>query len=182
MRYCPQCGHAVNMTIPAGDNRLRAVCPSCEFIDYDNPRLITGTIPLYNGKILLCRRNIEPRLGFWTLPAGFMENQETTSEGALRETFEESGSVAKCIQLFSMFSIPHINQVHIFYLAELEKDDFHPTAESSEVELFNFDQIPWDELAFSSVSKTLKYFIRDHKAGQYRLHDEVISANQLSAD
>jgi ADP-ribose pyrophosphatase YjhB (NUDIX family) len=170
------------MTIPAGDNRARAVCPNCEHIEYDNPRMITGTIPLYEGKVLLCRRNIEPRFGFWTLPAGFMENLESTSEGALRETLEESGSVAKCIKLFSVFSIPHINQVHIFYLAELERDDFHPTEESSEVKLFDLDQIPWDELAFSSVSKTLKHFITDHKTGQYQLHDEVITVNQLSSD
>ncbi|MBD5772590.1 NUDIX hydrolase [Marinomonas colpomeniae] len=182
MRYCPQCGHAVNMTIPNGDNRLRAVCPSCEHIDYDNPRVITGTIPLYKGKILLCRRNIEPRFGFWTLPAGFMENQETTSEGALRETLEESGSVAKCMQLFSMISIPHINQVHLFYLAELERDDFHATEESSEVALFDLDEIPWNELAFSSVSKTLKFFIEDKKYGTYNFHEETITLNQLSSD
>lgn len=182
MRYCSKCSHSVNMTIPAGDNRTRAVCPNCEHIEYDNPRMITGTIPLYKGRILLCRRNIEPRLGFWTLPAGFMENNESTSEGALRETLEESGSVAQCIQLFSMFSIPHINQVHIFYLAELEKDDFHSTEESSEVKLFDLDQIPWDELAFSSVSRTLKHFIKDHAAGQYKLHDEVITVNQLSSN
>jgi ADP-ribose pyrophosphatase YjhB (NUDIX family) len=169
------------MTIPAGDNRMRAVCPSCENIDYDNPKLITGTIPLYKGKVLLCRRNIEPRLGFWTLPAGFMENQETTSEGALRETLEESGSEAKCLQLFSMISIPHINQIHLFYLAELERDDFHPTEESSEVALFDLKDIPWDELAFSSVSKTLKLFIQDHETGVYGFHDDVIAVNQLSS-
>tara|TARA_R110001606_G_scaffold88260_1_gene198517 strand:- start:11927 stop:12436 length:510 start_codon:yes stop_codon:yes gene_type:complete len=168
------------MTIPAGDNRLRAVCPSCEFIDYDNPRLITGTIPLYDGKILLCRRNIEPRLGYWTLPAGFMENQETTSEGALRETLEESGSTAICKQAFSMISIPRINQVHLFYIAELEKDDFHATEESSEVALFDFDEIPWGELAFSSVTKTIEFFIEDHKKGQYGFHEDTIHFNTVS--
>jgi ADP-ribose pyrophosphatase YjhB (NUDIX family) len=168
------------MTTPAGDNRLRAVCPSCEFIDYDNPRLITGTIPLYDGKILLCRRNIEPRLGFWTLPAGFMENQETTSEGALRETLEESGSTAICKQAFSMISIPRINQVHLFYIAELEKDDFHATEESSEVALFGLDEIPWGELAFSSVTKTIEFFIEDHKKGQYGFHEDTIYFNTVS--
>jgi ADP-ribose pyrophosphatase YjhB (NUDIX family) len=165
------------MTIPIGDNRVRAVCPSCEYIDYDNPRIITGTIPLYKGRLLLCRRNIEPRLGFWTLPAGFMENQETTSEGALRETLEESGSIAVCKQAFSMISIPHINQVHLFYLAELERDDFHATDESSEVALFDLDNIPWDELAFSSVSRTIKLFIEDHKNERYGFHEETIFMN-----
>ncbi|MFT6406378.1 MAG: ADP-ribose pyrophosphatase YjhB (NUDIX family) [Marinomonas primoryensis] len=165
------------MTIPIGDNRVRAVCPSCEYIDYDNPRIITGTIPLYKGRLLLCRRNIEPRLGFWTLPAGFMENQETTSEGALRETLEESGSIAVCKQAFCMISIPHINQVHLFYLAELERDDFHTTDESSEVALFDLDNIPWEELAFSSVSRTIKLFIEDHKNERYGFHEETIFMN-----
>ncbi|REG81457.1 NUDIX hydrolase [Marinomonas pollencensis] len=180
MRYCPQCGHAVNMIIPADDNRVRAVCPHCEHIDYDNPRLITGTIPMYQGKLLLCRRNIEPRLGYWTLPAGFMENQETTSEGALRETLEESGSQAICRQAFSMISIPHINQIHLFYLADLLKDDFHATSESSEVALFELSDIPWDELAFSSVTRTLELFIEDHKTGHYSFHEDTLIINTLS--
>ena len=163
--------------IPAGDNRERPVCPSCEFIDYDNPRMITGTIPLYKGKILLCKRSIEPRLGYWTLPAGFMENGETTLEGALRETLEESGSQAIAKQPFSMISIPHVNQVHLYYLAELAQADFHPTSESSEVELFELDNIPWEELAFSSVTKTLEYFLEDHKTGQYGFHEDKILVN-----
>lgn len=165
------------MEIPAGDNRERPVCPSCEFIDYDNPRMITGTIPLYKGKILLCKRSIEPRLGYWTLPAGFMENGETTLEGALRETLEESGSKAIAKQPFSMISIPHVNQVHLYYLAELAQADFHPTSESSEVELFGLDNIPWEELAFSSVTKTLEYFLEDHKTGQYGFHEDKILVN-----
>lgn len=180
MRYCPQCGHAVDMIIPTGDNRVRAVCPHCEHIDYDNPRIITGTIPLYKGQLLLCRRNIEPRFGYWTLPAGFMENQETTSEGALRETLEESGSIAVCKQAFSMISIPHINQVHLFYIAELKQNDFHATEESSEVALFDLDDIPWDELAFSSVSRTLRLFIEDHKNKSYGFHEDTIYVNTTS--
>ncbi|WP_067033589.1 NUDIX hydrolase [Marinomonas gallaica] len=177
MRFCPKCGHQVNMEIPEGDNRKRAICPNCEFIDYDNPRMITGTLPLFQGKVLLCKRNIEPRKGYWTLPAGFMENSETTLEGALRETLEESGSVAIAKQPFSMISIPHVNQVHIYYLAELQKADFHPTSESSEVELFELADIPWDEMAFSSVTKTLEFFIEDHKSGQYGFHEDNIIVN-----
>lgn len=181
MRYCRECGHSVDMRIPSGDNRERAVCPQCQHIEYDNPRMITGTLPLHQGKVLLCKRNIEPRLGFWTLPAGFMENQETTSQGALRETLEESGSVAICQQLFSMISIPHINQVHIFYLAELPKADFHATEESSEVALFALDEIPWEELAFSSVSKTLRFYLDDVAKGKIEFHEDTIKINQLSA-
>ncbi|CUB05671.1 NUDIX hydrolase [Marinomonas fungiae] len=177
MRFCPKCGHKVNMEIPDGDNRERPVCPSCDFIDYDNPRMITGTIPLYQGKVLLCKRNIEPRFGYWTLPAGFMENGETTTGGALRETLEESGSRVIIKQPFSMISIPHVNQVHLYYIAELQKPDFHATTESSEVELFEFSDIPWDELAFSSVSKTLEFFLEDHKTGQYGFHEDNIIIN-----
>ena len=179
MRFCPKCGHQVNMEVPAGDNRVRAVCPNCEFIDYDNPRLITGTIPLYQGKLLLCCRNIEPRLGYWTLPAGFMENGETTLEGALRETLEESGSNVIPKQPFALISIPQFNQVHLFYIAELPQPDFHPTSESSEVALFDLDQIPWDELAFSSVTKALKFFLADHASGQYGFHEDTIIRNSL---
>ncbi|MGO3345376.1 MAG: NUDIX hydrolase [Marinomonas sp.] len=180
MRYCPQCGHPVNMSIPERDDKIRAVCPSCDYIDYDNPRMITGTIPMYKGKLLLCKRNIEPRLGYWTLPAGFMENQETTKEGALRETLEESGSEAICRQAFSMISIPQIDQVHLFYLADLKQDDFHATEESSEVALFELSDIPWDELAFSSITRTLKLFIEDHKTGHYGFHEDTILVNRTT--
>ena len=177
MRFCPKCGHQVNMEIPDGDNRERAVCPKCDFIDYDNPRMITGTLPLFEGKILLCKRNIEPRLGYWTLPAGFMENNETALEGALRETLEESGSHAIAKQPFSIISIPHVNQVHLYYLAELRQADFHPTSESSEVALFELHDIPWDDIAFSSVTKTLKFFLDDHKTGHYGFHEASIIVN-----
>ncbi|GAB3486109.1 NUDIX hydrolase [Marinomonas epiphytica] len=182
MRFCRNCGHVVEMKIPQGDNRERAVCPSCQHIEYDNPRMITGTLPIHQGKVLLCKRNIEPRLGYWTLPAGFMENQETTSEGALRETLEECGSRAICQQLFSMISIPHINQVHIFYLAQLPNKDFHATEESSEVALFELTEIPWDEIAFSSVSKTLKFYLEDIAKGQIQYHEDTIYVNQLASN
>lgn len=179
MRFCPKCGHQVNMEIPAGDNRDRAVCPNCEFIDYDNPRLITGTIPQYQGKILLCKRDIEPRLGYWTLPAGFMENGETTLEGALRETLEECGSTVIARQPFAMISIPRFNQVHLYYLADLQKEDFHPTSESSEVALFELDQIPWDDIAFSSVTKALKFYLQDQETGVFGFHEDTILVSSL---
>lgn len=173
-RFCPKCGTQVTFCIPAGDNRPRAVCPNCQHIDYDNPRMIVGTIPRFEGKILLCRRNIEPRLGYWTLPAGFMENQESTSEGALRETLEESGSEVTCRQTYSLINIPQINQVHLFYLADLEKADFHPTEESSEVKLFAPDEIPWDELSFESVASALKQYVIDVDKGEFPFHEKTI--------
>ncbi|MFT2111539.1 NUDIX hydrolase [Marinomonas sp. 2405UD68-3] len=174
MRFCPKCGNQVECKIPPGDNRDRAVCPTCDHIDYDNPNVITGTLPIFDNKILLCKRSIEPRLGYWTLPAGFMENQETTKEGALRETLEETGSHAICGPAFSMINIPHINQIHLFYLATLTKADFHPTEESSDVALFEYDQIPWDDIAFSSVTKTLKLYLQDIENGQFQFHEDTI--------
>lgn len=178
-RFCPKCGTQVTFCIPAGDNRLRATCSNCHHIDYDNPLIITGTLPLYDGKVLLCRRNIEPRFGYWTLPAGFMENQESTMQGAIRETLEECGSEVECKHMYSLISIPQINQVHIIYLAELQAEDFHPTEESSEVRLFSPDEIPWDELSFSSVAKTLEHFVEDNETGVYPFHEDVLHINNL---
>ena len=179
MRFCPKCGHQVTMEIPSGDNRERAVCHNCDFIDYDNPRLITGTLPIYDGKILLCKRNIEPRLGFWTLPAGFMENGETTAEGALRETLEETGATAVTTAPYCLISIPRINQVHLFYLASLPQPNFHATEESSEVALFELKDIPWDEIAFSSVAKALAYYVEDSKTGHFPFHEDLITFNSV---
>ncbi|TBR43496.1 NUDIX hydrolase [Marinomonas agarivorans] len=178
-RFCPKCGAQVTFRIPEGDNRERATCDSCQHIDYDNPRIITGTLPRYDGKILLCKRNIEPRLGYWTLPAGFMENQESTKEGAIRETLEECGSKVLCQQLYSMISIPQINQVHMIYLADLENADFHPTPESSEVQLFSLEDIPWEQLSFASVRQTLQHFVEDSKQGHYPLHEDTLYLNNL---
>ena len=178
-RFCPKCGTQVTFCIPAGDNRQRAMCKNCQHIDYDNPLLITGTIPRYQDKILLCRRNIEPRFGYWTLPAGFMENQESTSQGAWRETLEECGSKVICLRAYSLISIPQINQVHLIYLADLQAPDFHPTQESSEVKLFALNEIPWEELAFTSVAKALERYIEDSKTGVYNLHEDTLYLDNL---
>lgn len=178
-RFCPKCGTQVIFSIPIGDNRERATCPNCQHIDYDNPLIITGTLPRYQGKVLLCKRNIEPRLGYWTLPAGFMENQESTQGGALRETLEECGTEVICQQLYSIISIPQINQVHMIYLADLIAEDFHPTEESSEVALFALDEIPWDQLSFASVRQTLQHFVQDSKTNKYSLHEDTLYINNL---
>ena len=180
-RFCPKCGTQVTFSIPKGDNRKRATCGNCEHIDYDNPLIITGTIPCYDNKVLLCRRNIEPRLGCWTLPAGFMENNESTSEGAIRETLEESGSLVICKQLYSIISIPQISQVHMFYLADLPDLGFHPTEESSEVKLFSIDEIPWNELSFESVTTALKHFVKDSEANLYSFYEDTLYIEHLSS-
>ena len=162
MKYCSECAHPVSYLIPSGDNRERAVCDHCGTIHYVNPRIIAGTLPVYEGQVLLCKRAIEPRKGYWTLPAGFMEKGETLEQGAARETLEEAGIDITCGQLLSSISVPHISQVHIFFLAQMAGPEHAAsTSESLEVKLFSFDDIPWDEIAFPTVKKTLKFYLED---------------------
>ena len=160
--------------VPEGDNLKRYYCPECETIFYTNPNVVVGALCIRNDKILMAKRNINPRKGLWTLPAGFMENAETLQDGALRETFEETGSKAKVKMPYTLFSLPHINQIHMFFLADLLDEDFGPTSESSEVRLFNIDEILWDEIAFPTVTKTLKYYIEDLEKDNYIFREEDI--------
>ncbi len=170
------------MQIPADDTRERHVCPSCGTIHYQNPKLVVGSIPVWedNGeiKILLCKRAIEPRYGYWTLPAGFMENNETTSQAAQRETEEEAGANIALHELFSMLNIPHVNQVHLFYRATLLDINYAAGTESLDVQLFSERDMPWDEMAFPTVSHTLKFFFADlakvKQGGNYQLHTHDI--------
>ena len=166
MKYCSLCQSDIEWKVPVGDNRHRHVCSSCETIFYDNPRMVAGTLPVYEGRILLCKRAIEPRLGYWTLPAGFMENGESTEEGALRETWEEAKARVTLKQLYSMITVPHISQVHIFFLADLPQPEFAAGEESLEVALFHPNEIPWDEIAFPTVSETLKRFLAGESGTQ----------------
>jgi ADP-ribose pyrophosphatase YjhB (NUDIX family) len=158
MKYCSHCATELEFRIPAGDNRQRFVCPSCDTIFYQNPRIVAGTLPVFDNKVLLCRRAIEPRKGFWTLPAGFMENGESTEEAALRETMEEAGAAVELISLFSAVTVPMIDQVHIFFLASMPSARFSAGEESLEVALFDEQNIPWKELAFPTVSQTLRRY------------------------
>jgi ADP-ribose pyrophosphatase YjhB (NUDIX family) len=176
MKFCSSCGSHVVISIPEGDNRERFVCAdiSCSTIHYQNPRIITGCLPLYEGKVLLCKRAIEPRYGLWTLPAGFMENGETTEQGALRESWEEAPANLHIEHLYTLFSLPYINQVYFFYKAQLTDTQFSSSLESLEVKLFSEDEIPWDQLAFSVVEKTLRYYFADRKNNTYPLHLEDI--------
>ncbi|MFC3679911.1 NUDIX hydrolase [Bacterioplanoides pacificum] len=160
MKYCSHCGAEVSHRIPPGDNRERFVCDRCDTIFYQNPNLVAGTLAVYQQQILLCRRAIEPRLGYWTLPAGFMENGESTSAAACRETREEANAEVTVQQLLSLISVPHIDQVHLFYLARLEQPQFSSGEESLEVALFSEADIPWQEIAFPTVSRTLKHYFR----------------------
>ena len=165
MNFCSECAHPVVLTTPADDNRPRFVCQHCGTIHYQNPKIVVGSIPVWNingeASVLLCRRAIEPRLGYWTLPAGFMENAETTSDAARRETEEEAGARIDLHGLFSMLNVPHVNQVHLFYRATLLDLDYAAGIESLQVELFSEAAIPWEEIAFPTVAETLKFFFAD---------------------
>lgn len=164
MKFCSHCGSdAIAHTIPTGDNRLRHVCGTCGHIFYENPRVVCGALPVWEDKILLCRRAIEPRLGFWTLPAGYMENGETTEQAALRETHEEAQARLNIDGLYTIYNLPHISQVYFFYRGQLVDGQHSAGFESLDTELFTPAQIPWDELAFPTIEKTLKYYLNDIK-------------------
>jgi len=174
MNYCSQCGKPVTQRIPAGDNLPRFVCDACQTIHYQNPNIVAGSLPVYGDRILLCRRAIEPRYGLWTLPAGFMENAETLEEAALRESMEEARANVHLDQLYTVFSLPHVNQVYMLYLATLLDENFSAGPESLEVRLFSEAEIPWTQLAFKTIYYTLKYFFEDRRRGEYLLHSERI--------
>jgi ADP-ribose pyrophosphatase YjhB (NUDIX family) len=164
VKFCSHCGQAVVYKTPAGDNRPRYCCEACGSIHYENPRLVVGTLPVFQSKILLCKRAIEPRYGFWTLPAGFMENGESIAAGALRETIEEAGAQIEIGALFSVQDVPHVNQVHVYYLAQMRSAALDPGEETLEARLFDESEIPWDELAFPTVKNTLRWYFEDlHK-------------------
>ncbi|MEI6662610.1 MAG: NUDIX hydrolase [Comamonadaceae bacterium] len=171
IKHCKQCGTAVEHRIPDdGDTKIRAVCPQCKTINYVNPLNVVGTIPVWGDKVLLCKRNIEPRFGKWTLPAGFMEMGETTAQGAARETDEEAGAQFEMQGLFSLVNVARVGQVHLFYRAQLTSDQFQPGIETQEAMLFSEADIPWDELAFRTVKETLERFFADRKDGSFGFH------------
>ena len=170
MKYCSQCSHPVTVKIPEGDDRLRHICDHCGTIHYQNPKVITGCIPQWEDKVLLCRRAIEPRFGLWTLPAGFMENGESTEEGAARETWEEACAKVSITSLYTLCSIPHISQVYMLFIGQLSTPEFAAGIESLEVELFSEAEIPWNELAFPVVTKTLKRYFLDQKNNHFPLY------------
>ena len=170
MKFCSACGHAVVSKIPDGDHLPRFVCPNCATIHYENPRIIAGCIPEWHGKILLCRRAIEPRRGFWTLPAGFMENGEAVQDAAAREAQEEALADVEIGSLAAMVNVVQAHQVHIMFRARLLNTNFGVGPESLEVGLYDEADIPWPEIAFMSVDFTLKRYLDDRRAGVERAH------------
>jgi ADP-ribose pyrophosphatase YjhB (NUDIX family) len=179
IKYCKDCGSAVVYRVPDdGDTKLRAVCPTCHAVHYENPLNVVGTVPHWGTtgeRVLLCKRNIEPRRGLWTLPAGFMELGESTADGAARETVEEAGAQFEMQELFSVMSVIHVGQVHLYYRAKLLSEIFDPGFETIEARLFTEAEIPWDEIAFRTVSQTLKHYFADRRAGQFGLHHESLA-------
>jgi ADP-ribose pyrophosphatase YjhB (NUDIX family) len=170
IKHCRACGGAVVYETPAGDNRDRATCTVCHAIHYENPLNVVGTLPVWEDRVLLCRRNIEPRRGLWTLPAGFMELGESTVEGALRETIEEAGARIEMQELFTLLNVVRVGQVHLFYRARLLDTDFAPGPETIEAQLFGEDEVPWDEIAFRTTKRTLELFFADRRAGSFAFH------------
>lgn len=175
LNFCSVCGSAVSVQIPAGDSLPRHVCTQCSTIHYRNPRLVVGSLPEWEDRILLCRRAIEPRHGKWTLPAGFMENGETVADAAVRETTEEACARIALGEMFSLISVPHIDQVHVIYRARLLDLDFSAGVETLELRLFSEDEIPWDDIAFRTIQLTLRHYFADRRAGRFLFHDETIS-------
>jgi ADP-ribose pyrophosphatase YjhB (NUDIX family) len=170
MKFCSNCASPLARRVPPGDSLPRWVCDQCGMIHYQNPLMVIGTIPEHEGRILLCRRAIEPRYGYWTLPAGFMENDETTAQAAVRETLEEAGARVALAEPFSLLSVPYVNQVHLFYRARLLDLDFKPGEESLEVALCDEAAIPWNEIAFRTVATTLKHWFADRGRGAFAFH------------
>ena len=170
MNFCSHCGNTVAIRIPEGDHMPRHICASCGMVHYQNPKMVVGCIPEWEDKILLCRRAIEPKYGLWTLPAGFMENGETTLEGAARETWEEAGARIEIGKLYTLFNLPHINQVYLMFRARLLDLDYQSGIESLETRLFTEAEIPWDEIAFRTVRATLELYFKDRRDGGFEFH------------
>ena len=178
LKHCRACGIAVVYRLPDdGDTRQRAVCPACDTVHYQNPLNVVGTVPIWDEgddygdcKVLLCKRNIEPRRGKWTLPAGFLELSETTADGAARETVEEAGAQFEMQELFTLLNVVRVGQVHLFYRARLLSTSLDPGHETMEARLFTEAEIPWDEIAFKTVKETLRLYFADRKAGRFTFH------------
>ena len=175
MIYCSNCGTRVIEKVPEGDSRRRHVCTACHTVHYQNPKIVAGCIPLWDDRLLLCKRAIEPRYGLWTLPAGFMENGESTEQAAARETLEEAQAMVGNMELYGVFSIPHINQVYMMFRGHLQTADFAPGDESLDVRLFEEHEIPWEQLAFPVVRLTLERYFTDLRKNHFPVYVENIA-------
>jgi len=170
MKYCSHCGQTVIYKIPDDDNRPRFVCESCKTIHYQNPKIVAGCIPVWKDKVLLCRRAIDPQYGLWTLPAGFMENDETVQQAAVRETLEEANAKVDLQELYTLLNLPHVSQVYMMFRSQLLDLNFKPGVESLETRLFSKDEIPWDKIAFKTIKYTLRFYFGDRERNDFQFH------------
>ena len=174
INFCSECGAKVEQKVPQGETLLRAVCVACQTIHYQNPKIVAGCIPEWEGQILLCRRAIEPRLGLWTFPAGFMEMGESTEEAAARETLEEAKAKVEITSLYAVYSLPHVSQVYVVFRGQLLTREFGVGDESSEVELVSLDHIPWEHLAFPVIFEILTRYVEDQKRNTFGVHFGIV--------
>ena len=170
IKHCRVCGAPAAYRVPVDDNRERATCTACGEIHYENPINVVGTVPVWGEQVLLCRRNIEPRYGFWTLPAGFLELGESTAEGALRETDEEAGARIELQGLFTVLNVVRVGQLHLYYRARMLDTTLAPGPETIEARLFREDEVPWDQIAFRTVRQTLEHYFADRTSGVFPVH------------
>lgn len=170
MNFCSNCGARVVLKVPEGDFLPRHVCDDCGTIHYVNPKLVVGSVPEYEGRILICKRGIEPRIGYWTIPAGFMENDETLEAGAAREAREEARIEVEIGSLLLLANVTSARQVHVFFRSRMLTPEFGTTHESLEVKLVTPAEIPWGELAFPSTEYALRRYVEDREAGLERHH------------
>jgi len=179
VKYCSACGSSeVTVRVPVGDHMPRHVCSACGVIHYQNPKVVVGCLPEWESRVLLCKRAIEPRHGLWTLPAGFLENGEAITAGAARETLEEASARVDIGELYTMISLPQINQIYVMFRARLVDLDFRPGPESLEVRLFHEDEVPWDRLAFRTIGRTLRNYFLDRKLGRFPVHVSTLVRKQ----
>ena len=179
VKYCSQCGSIGDYRIPEDDDRPRFVCTHCQAIFYENPKLVVGCIPLWEDRLLLCRRAIEPRYGKWTIPAGFLEIGETVEEGAKRETDEEAGATVEILKPYALYNLSFIGQIYLIFLSRLVNENFRPGHESIDVRLFRKDEIPWDELAFPVIRRVLQEYFNDAGAGIFNFYIDDITPEMM---
>ena len=175
MKYCSNCGEELSYRVPNHDDRSRYICDHCGITHYENPNMVVGSIPVWQDSILFCRRAIKPRYGLWTLPAGFLENGETVAAGAVRETLEEAGARIVDLEPYALYNLTFVNQVYLMFRANLSEPVFSAGYESLEVRLFKAHEVPWKELAFPVIQKTLEDYFSDLKKGTFSFHmDDIV--------
>jgi len=179
MNFCTECGSELIYRLPDGDDRLRHICDHCGVIHYQNPKVVVGCIPEYNDQILLCRRAIEPRKGKWTLPAGYLENGESVETGAIRETWEEARAKVEISDPLALFNLTFVNQIYLMFRARMIEKKFAPGPESMQVALFDELAIPWDDMAFSVIRKTLEWYFQKRTDNSFSFQIGDINPNRV---